>query len=289
MFFFATAMIYFLLPKLTIYNLLQIDAIDEHSPSSLVNVAIIVQGILSLFIFLTSALLFAYQTHPKPAAYLGLRAPGKKIQLLLVVLVMLGAMPVLQQLDGWVSHINFGAKIRESQAVNDNMMNAFLNMPDFASFVRAFVIMAIIPGVGEEMFFRGVLLRLSRKKSPNMIFPILFTATIFACSHTNIYGFLSIFLAGILLAVIYNITGSLWCSILAHLFFNGLQVVLSYMSNTNSAIKNFMSNNSVPFYLVAGGAVLFGVSFYFLLKNKTPLPPNWADDFTPEELSQNAL
>src|ERR1039458_7963457 len=108
-------------------------------------------------------------------------------------------------------------------------MSSFLNMPTFAAFIRAFIVMAIIPAVGEEMFFRGIMLRFTKKLTRNMVFSVIFTATVFALSHTNIYGFISIFLAGVLLAVIYNLTGSLWCSIVAHLFFNGFQIVVSYL------------------------------------------------------------
>jgi CAAX protease family protein len=277
------------IPKFTPYNLGQIEVINENSPMGLVDVAIIVQGMLSLLVFLMPAFLFAYLSHPRPLAYLGLKAPGKGIQLLLVVLMMLGAIPVLQMIEGLISHIDFGTKVKESQAASDSMMSAFLNVPTFSAFVKAFVVMAIIPAMGEELFFRGILLRFARKKTMNMIFPVLFTAIIFSYSHTNIYGFLSIFLAGVILAVIYNITGSLWCSILGHVVFNGSQVVLAYMSSSNTAIKTFMSNTSLPVSLVVGGAILFGISFYLLLKNKTPLPANWTDDFTPEELTENAL
>ncbi len=133
--------------------------------------------------------------------------------------------------------------------------------------------------MGEEMFFRGVLMRFAKKKSANMLFPVLSTAALFALVHFNIYGFVSIFLAGILLAVIYNLTGSLWCSILAHLFFNGFQIILSYTSNNSPALKAYMENTNIPNYLVVSGLILFCISFYLLLKNKTPLPLDWTNDF----------
>lgn len=276
-------MILMLLPKLSGYNFTQIEGLNEHSPLSLIRTSLIVQGAGSLFIFLIPAWLFAYLTHPQPAKYVGLKAPGKTIQLLLVLLVMLGAMPVLQMIEGLISHIDFGVKVKAEQAANDSMMNAFLTMSSFSDFVWVFVVLAIIPAVGEEMFFRGVLMRFARKRTRTMVLPILFTAIVFAYSHTNIYGYLSIFLAGVLLAIIYNLTGSLWCSIIAHLFFNGLQVILTYMSNSNAAIKGFLENGSMPYYFVILGAIVFCISFYLLLKNKTPLPDNWTDDFPPEE------
>ena len=274
-----------LLPKLTGIMPSQLGKIGPDSPAALVSSTLIVEGASNLFIFLLPAFLFAYLTHPQPGQYLGLRAPGKSIQLLLAILIMLGAMPVLEALSGLISLINFGPKVKADQKANEEMFAAFLNVPSFTSFIRVFVILAIVPALGEEMFFRGILLRFAKKKSVSMVYPILFTAIVFAFIHANVYGLVSIFLAGVLLAVIYNLTGSLWCSILAHLFFNGSQVILSYASNNNGTVKKAMDNTDIPWYLVACGAVVFSVSFYLLLKNKTPLPSDWAEDFKRSELA----
>jgi uncharacterized protein len=280
--FLGLSLAYAYLAKFTTFNYEQLLAgIDEHSPMALINSSLVVQGILSVSIFLAPPLIFSYLTHPQPKEYLGLSKPGKKIQWILVILIMLGAIPLLQMIEGLISQINFGATIKAEQAANDNMMNAFLNIPTFAAFLKALLVLAIIPAIGEEMFFRGILLRFVKKYTRTMAFPIIITAAVFAYAHTNVYGFVSIFLAGVLLAVIYNLTGSLWCSILAHVFFNGFQVILSYLGHNSPAVKAFNESNNVSVYLVIGGAIIFGVSFYLLLKNKTPLPPNWTDDFPP--------
>jgi membrane protease YdiL (CAAX protease family) len=275
----ATVFLYSLMPKLSGFTIQQLQTLNEHSPAKLIRTSIIVQGLGSIFVFLLPSLLFAYLSHPAPAKYLGLKAPGKNIQFILAILIMIGAMPVLSWIAELIGHIDFGAKVKAEQAVNDNMMKAYLRIPDAFSLMRVLVVMAIIPAVGEELFFRGVLMRMARKRSRTMLMPILFTAAVFAYAHTNIYGYLSIFLAGIILAVIYDLTGSIWCSIAAHLFFNGSQVVLAFLGNSNSSIKQTTTGSSVSLYLVAGGLALFCASFYLLLKNKTPLPDNWANDF----------
>ncbi len=286
----AQLIVYLLLGPLTgvAYNTLVV-YISLSTPYNIVRAAIIMQAILSTFIYLLSAFVFASLSHPRPAFFLGFRAPGKPVQLLLVIFVVLGAMPLLNGLEDLISHIDFGARIKAEQKANDDITGAFLRMPDFTAFIRGFIVLAIIPAVGEEMFFRGVLLRFVKQKSRGMVLPILFTAAVFALSHGNIYGYLSIFLAGVLLAVIYNLTGSLWCSIVAHIVNNGTQVILAYLANDNPALKNLMSANTVPWYLLISGAVVFSISFYLLLKNKTPLPPNWSDNFTPQELSQKDI
>ena len=275
-----------ILTKTTGFSLDQLAHISPASPPALIHVAIVMQGILNFCMFLLPAFLFAYLSTPRPAQYLGLRAPGKSIQLILVVFIMIGATPIFQAIEGLISKINFGAGIKAQQDANDNMTNAFLSISSFGTFVKVFVIMAIIPAFGEEMLFRGVILRFVKQRSRNILLPIFFTATLFSLSHTNIYGFVSIFMAGVLLAAIYYLTGSLWCSIVAHLSFNGLQVILVYMSTFNGPVKTYLNQSSMPFYLVVAGAAVFGLSFYLLLKNTTPLPPNWSDNFTPAELAQ---
>ena len=125
-------------------------------------------------------------------------------------------------------------------------------------------------------------MRFVKKRTRTMVIPVLFTAAVFSYAHTNIYGFLSIFIAGIMLAVIYYLTHSLWCGILGHFFFNGSQVILSYLGKSNATIKAFAESSTVPVYFVLAGAVVFGISFYLLWKNKTPLADNWTDDFPPE-------
>jgi hypothetical protein len=225
------------------------------------------------------AVLFAYLAHPQPARYVGLRKPVKGLHLLLSVLLILGAMPILEEIQALVSHIDLGASVKESQAASEAMMKSFLTMPSFVDFLRAFLVMAIIPAAGEELFFRGVLMRFAYKGTKSMWFSVLFTSFIFASTHSNVYGLFSIFLAGALLASIYYLTSSIWCGILAHMCFNGTQVVLSYFAKSSPAVKAMVESDSISIGLLVAGALVFSGALYLLLKTKTPLAPNWADDF----------
>ncbi len=276
LFYGAVVLMSALLPSLTGYKIEAIQNIDQNSPAGLVNASIIVQGVLSIFIFLVCGLVFAVLFSAKPLQYLGLQLPKNKINILLSIMLMLGAMPALQLIEGLFSTINFGTYFQNMQQSGDDMRNAFLKIPTLADFIKIFFIMAIIPGIGEEVFFRGILFKMAASKSSNKTIPILFSAIVFSLMHFNIYGFVSIFIAGILLALIYTLTGSLWCSILAHISFNGLQIVLTYVGKDNVAIKSFLNDTSVMHLLpyAFAGIALFLVSLYFLLKYKSLLD-NW--------------
>lgn len=271
-----------ILPKLTGVSMVQIQSVNMSSPLGLINIAVLVQGFLNLFSFFVPTLIFAYLAHPRPLGYVGMQAPGNGLQVLLAITLMIGASPLLMVLDSLISHINFGPDIKKMQADNEATMSAFLHITTLSGFFKVFCMMAIFPALGEEVFFRGVFMRFLKKRNASMVIPILGSAFFFSFMHFNIYGFISIFMAGILLAIIYYLTGSIWCSIAAHMFFNGFQVILSYLGNTNNSVKAFVNDNSVPYGLIIAGTAVAAFAFYLLLKYKTPLPTNWTDDFEGE-------
>ena len=70
------------------------------------------------------------------------------------------------------------------------------------------------------------------------------------------------------------------------MFFNGLQVVITYLAGNNSSMKAINDTNSVPLSWVLIGAVMFSAGMYMLWKTRTPLPADWSADYTTEELME---
>lgn len=92
------------------------------------------------------------------------------------------------------------------------------------------LIIALIPAVGEELTFRGVLQQgLSRRMNPHVA--IILAAAIFSFIHFQFYGFLPRMFLGILLGYMFYVSGSLWTSILMHFVNNGTAVVLYYLND----------------------------------------------------------
>jgi uncharacterized protein len=264
----------------TPYSLSQLTTLDASSPIGLIKASLGVEGIVHFFMFTVCSLLFAYFTTPRPFAYLGLKAPKNSLHWVLSLTLILGAIPLLVAIENWISMINFGTAVKAEQKKADDLMSAMLKMPDLVSFARTFLVIAILPAVGEELLFRGILMRFAAKQSRSMLMPVLFSSLLFAGMHTNPYGLLSIFIAGILLAVIYYLTSSIWCGIIAHMFFNGSQIILSYLSGST---PDAGAQTSLPWYVIVVGGIIFGGSLYALIKTKRPLPADWADDYSPEE------
>lgn len=263
-------------------------AISEKSPRRVVDAALLMQVLISTGIFVLPVLLFAYFTHPRPAKYLGLVKPGKSVHWILAPVVIISATPLFIGIAELIGHIDFGSSVKEAQAVNDRTFKAMLTMTSPGQLIVSFFVLALLPGLSEELFFRGLIMRFAAKRARTIVFPLVVSAALFAMMHSNIYGMLSIFLAGMLLGTIYYLTGSLWCSIIAHACYNGLQVLLTYLSDKSETLKAIDEHNSVPLSWVVIGSVIFAGTFYLLWKSRTPLADDWSADYTPEELIEEA-
>lgn len=268
--------------KMNDIGLDQILSVDEHSPRKMINTLMWLQFFQTLGLFLVPALMFAYFAHPRPAEYLGMRKPGKPIQWVLVIVTMLAATPLLLLIGDLFSKLNIG-NLKQTQEDNERLMRTFLSMHSPLQLIFSFFIVAILPGIAEEFFFRGLLMRFSAKRAPTPYFSIIVAAIIFAMMHTNIYGMVSIFIAGMLLGCFYYFTGSLWCSVLAHICFNGLQVVMIYTQGKDP--EQTISQSGTWLFVTVSTLIAIG-AFYLLWKNRTPLPFRWASDYTLKELQQ---
>src|SRR5690606_7002092 len=101
-------------------------------------------------------------------------------------------------------------------------------------------IMALLPAVCEEIFFRGVLQRLifTATKGRNMLLAISFTALLFASLHGSLYNMLPIAAAGIILGWVYYKTGNIWYNIVLHFLINGIQIVITYFQKEEDMLEN---------------------------------------------------
>jgi len=277
------------IPKMFGVSINDVNNITQNSSAAVVQAALFFQAFSHACIFLLPSLLFAYLTHPKPAFYLGLKRPAKFIHLFWVMVIVAGAIPVFMGILSVMQNVHLGKWADDMQKRIEDVQGPFLNMGSVSQFLTVLFVMAVLPAFGEEMLFRGILLRIARKRSRNMLFPLVISSLLFAMIHFSIYGFLPILLAGAFLGLIYYLTGSLWCSILFHFLNNGIQVYLEYLGHTNSRVKAVMESNVLPAYIPLAGLVLLLIGFYFLYRSRTPLQKGWQNDFTQQELEAEII
>ncbi len=102
-------------------------------------------------------------------------------------------------------------------------------------FISAFVVAAIIAPLVEEIVFRGFLFRgLASRYSLGIA--VVVSGIIFGGIHLQLFAFPVLFLLGVLLALLYKITGSLWAPILMHFCINAIAIIGQYIALSQGLI-----------------------------------------------------
>jgi len=155
-------------------------------------------------------------------------------------------------------------KAKEMQA--DQMTNFFLRVKSPAGLAVNLFVIALIPALGEELLFRGLLQRLLNEWTRSIPAGVILTAFIFSAIHLQFFGFLPRFLLGLMLGIMLEITQSLWVPMVAHFVNNATLVILFYLHyNGFIAIKmeNFGSSHS---YLVIFLSLLVTSGLFYWMK-----------------------
>ncbi|MEL7119924.1 MAG: type II CAAX endopeptidase family protein [Bacteroidota bacterium] len=126
------------------------------------------------------------------------------------------------------------------------MLKSVLNMQSPVELLFNLLVVAVLPAVGEELLFRGVVQQQIEKSTKNGILAIWITATVFSAIHLQFEGFFPRLLLGAILGYLFYWTKNLWVPILAHFVFNGTQIVGKYFYQDQVSIENSVDFEKIP-------------------------------------------
>jgi len=132
--------------------------------------------------------------------------------------------------------------------------------------VIALIVIAVLPAIGEELVFRGIIQRELYRGTGNIHVSIWVAAAIFSAIHLQFYGFVPRLLLGALFGYFYYWSGNLFFSILAHFVNNGMMVLAMYFYQKGLLDIDIESTESAPVSAVLFSAVITIVLLY-LFKN----------------------
>lgn len=172
----------------------------------------------------------------------------------------------------WPESLEFVREILDkTEAAMAEQIRAFLEMDNLLDFAGAFFIMAILPAVGEEFMFRGVVQPLMKRAFGNTHMAIWITAFLFAMLHQQVYAFLSIMALGVVLSYLKEWSQSIWVPVIMHLVNNGAIILGVYFLDlpyNNEGLLEDGVNWLTSLSMLAG----FGLSLValYLINKKSP-------------------
>lgn len=136
------------------------------------------------------------------------------------------------QLTYWLNHqFPLPEWMLELEETTENMVKALLVMDSPVELLFNLLIIGILPAIGEELIFRGILQQQLQRLLRNPVAAIWLTAIIFSAIHMQFAGFLPRMILGATLGYAFYWTRSLWVPILAHFITNAMQVIGQYVTD----------------------------------------------------------
>ncbi|WP_330949623.1 CPBP family intramembrane glutamic endopeptidase [Virgibacillus sp. MG-45] len=140
------------------------------------------------------------------------------IIILFSVILMVGALLIVVL----TSLIEYGWENRKTEAIQQNVT--------FFSFLIAFISAAVVSPIYEEIFYRGFLYRWLRTRI-GFNGAILFSSIIFTTAHIPTYNTMPVnFFSGIIFALAYERTNSIWPAVIIHGLTNGIMVLMTVLA-----------------------------------------------------------
>ncbi len=230
-----------------------------------------------LFVFTVSALLTGYLVYRKRwAQYFRLhRLPSFNIFSAAVVFIF--GIFVFSQFLYWLNQqlpLPDWADNMEGDAAE--MIKGILVMNSTGEFLLTLFVVAVLPAVGEELLFRGIVQQQLERLGQNPALAVWMAAFIFSAFHLQFAGFFPRLFLGAGLGYLYLWSRSLWVPILAHFFINGMQIAGQYIQ------KNALAESTVDEvnWWATGLAVLLiaGLSYYLYQHYLTKVKPTEAEE-----------
>ena len=206
------------------------EAVNESAGIGLRNSARLFALLNNFTSFLLPALICAWIVAKKGwFNYLKLNVFSKPSNLLLSVLILLVSIPLVQYTYSINRQLPLPEWMTEIESSTEVFIRGLLKTDYSYEFWLNMLLFAVIPALGEELFFRGMMQQLFQKIFRNPQVAIWCTAFVFSAIHFQFQGFIPRFLLGGILGYVFYLTGSLWMSVLGHFTNNALMVISAHL------------------------------------------------------------
>ena len=247
------------------------------------------QVVQSIGLFVAPPFVIAWLYHGNIGEYLQIDRSTKTQSFLLATVSLLLVVPFINFLGA----INSQMSLPESLSGLENwmktmedaaqiMIEKFMKVDSISGLMFNIFMIAVLPALGEELMFRGVIQRIFSNWTKNLHWGIWITAFLFSAMHMQFYGFLPRMALGVMFGYLLVWTGTMWVPILAH-FVNNLMGVFGYFLIGKGVISNDIEEwgtgteqiSLVVVSVLAVGGLLFLI--YRSEMAKTKMPVNQVD------------
>ncbi len=200
-----------------------------------------------------------------------IKLPSNFIITLMITLVMIFSFMVVNTLFiEWNANLDLPDFLsgfeRWATDLEDSMAELTQFLTEFETteyFILSVIIIAVIPGIGEELLFRGFLQNIFRKLFRNDHVAVWVAAFLFSFIHFQFYGFIPRMLLGALFGYLYLWSGNLLVPMIAHFLNNFVSLFSLYVYQKGLTDFDAESTEALPTVYILIFSALFVITLIY--------------------------
>jgi hypothetical protein len=227
------------------------------------------QTVQSLGMFVFPPFIIAWLYSRNSADYLKTNRLPRYSSYILVIAIVFFSLPFIQFLSQLNQGVSFpeGLKSLENWLMDkedsaQELTRRFLSADSWEGLLVNVLVVGVLPAVGEEFVFRGIVQRIFSKWTKSAHLGILIAAFFFSAMHIQFYGLFPRFFLGVLFGYMLLWSGSIWLPVFGHFVNNASAVVVFYFTNDvnfKAGQYDTMNMPDVAIYISAG--LIMALSF----------------------------
>lgn len=178
----------------------------------------------------------------RPAEYLRVASAPGPTPLILAVGTMICSIPMMNMIIEWNEGLSLPSSLaameswmREAEQRAGDTVNTLMGGSSAGSLILSILIVGVLAGFSEELFFRGGIQRLLVSGRVNPHVAIWVTAFLFSAIHLQFFGFFPRLLLGAFFGYLLYWTKNLWVPIVCHILNNSIVATVTWMTARGSA------------------------------------------------------
>ena len=226
----------------------------------------IVQAGATFLYMALPAIIFGRIISRKPFAALGFNDKINLRQIALVAAIVFVSL-LLSSVLGDINKMipipaDWAKKFQQMEDAYNDQVLLLTAMKTPADYMVSLLLIALLPAIFEEMFFRGAVQQVLIKLFSNPFIGILITSIFFSAIHLSFYGFAPRMFLGMMLGYLFYFSKNLWLNITAHFLNNTVALTQMYLLSRQGKLTADAMDDSVPYYY--GIAAAIGLYVFFV-------------------------
>lgn len=223
-----------------------------------------IQGLSQLFMFIILPLIYVHLFNKSLYSKILVKPENIGVYSLLAIFIVFSSIPLISWLSEWNKSLDLPEFMKGFQAWAESKEQSAKRLTELivyytttSEFFIALLVIAVIPAIGEELMFRGIVQNEFSSVFKNPHIAIWITGFIFSFIHFQFLGFFPRMLLGVTFGYLYYWSGNLIIPILVHFLNNAMTLIAMNLYKQKIIDMDPESAESIPLISIIISLLIF--------------------------------